>query len=562
MGLAGRGGGELARTSTDIIAVSNKLKRYWAPRNDKFREWYKLVQMVDQLAQEKMESFVGPDPRASYNLLLHMLDSDIPHRLPPEDVTVDLALSASKVEEFYKIAWGDVYSRYRRTGRQSWLRDLIGYMLATGWYAVFAMVSQDGSRCIAEVWNPATVYPAWDDDLSECAHILDLTASRAQRLIARNNWSMSMPTNSQKLYDYWWLDSNNRVFNAIVLDTTLVKPETYEPRFRRIPIFTSPVGGLPDTGILSEDSNRWKEEVGQSCIATNENVYKYLNKWWTFTMQILRDTVQARIKEKSRGGRKIILPEDVFKRGAIFRMTPEEDVSFMSPPAIPIEIRSMQLDMEAMLQRGGPSWAMYGNIQQQLTAYVMSQISASANQIAKPFHQGIIDVLTDIDNFWWEQILNFGYKPYGKSIPKDLPKDIRITADYEIRIPGDLIQRATTARILDPDFRLSSVKVMKELFPEIKNHIEEKALVRADVAERHPIRAIISQIEAFREEARLLEESKDYVGSRLYKKAADKLESTLELEEQEAPPSRPPALPARRPETMPQMGTTPPAGIV
>lgn len=251
-------------------------------------------------------------------------------------------------------------------------------------------------------------------------------------------------------------------------------------------------------------------------------------------MQLLRDTAQPRTFERSTSGKQIVNPQDWYRRGAHFRMGPQDEIGFVQPPAIPVELRSSQLDMEAMMQRGGPSWAMFGAVQQQLSAFVMSQIAASANQISKPYHQAVVDVLTDIDNLWLEQIRNFNYKPYGRALPPELPDDIKMSADYEIRIPGDLVNRATTARMLNPNFELSYIRVLEELFPDIKNPIEEKARIRADEAERHPVRATIALIESFRQEAEMLRAAGESRAAMLYEKAADRVEATLDLVEEEA----------------------------
>lgn len=545
------------KNARDIITSCNTLKTFWSPRNRKMKSWYKLIEMVDELAQEKMESFVGNDPRASYNLILGMLDQKIPHRIPAKDLTPQLVTVASELGGIFDVAWEDIFSRYRRRGRY-WLRDFIGFLLATGWYSVFSIMSLDGSRCLAEIWNPATVFQNWDDELVEGAHIFTCSPMEARRMIARTGWNLAPPKYKLTAYDYWRLDDAGRAFNSIVLGTTLVKPETWEPRLKRIPIFTAPVGGLPDTGLLSDIGDKWKEEIGQSIVATNENIYRSWNKWWSMSTQLLRDTAQARIKEKSRSGKPIVKPEDVFRRGAIFRMTPEEDVSFMVPPPIPVELRASQLDMEAMMQRGGPSWAMYGAVQQQLSAYVMSQISTSVAHMAKPYHQAVKDLFTDIDNFWLNMVREQGYKPYGKAIPDGIPGDAKLSADYEIKIPGDIVQRATVARMLDPNFEVSPLRVMDWLFPEIDNPLEELAFIRAAKAERHPIRALIALIESFREEARLLREAKDISGAQLYEKAADLAEASLSAPGEEAPPR---GAPGAGPQVVPPASPVPPATV-
>jgi len=388
----------------EIVDKCTTLEKFWQPRNKEFQTWYQLIQMVDNLAQRDMESFVGNDPRASYNLMLSMLDQPIPHRIPPEKLKQEHVKPASELSVLFETAWNDVFDQYRQRGRY-FLRDLIGFLLATGWYSVFATISQDGTRMISEVWHPATVYPVWGEYLSACAHIQDLNQMQAQSMVDRLGWGNVKVSDKNRLYDYWWREGDNlnpQVYNAIVLGNALVKNATIEPMFKRIPIFVAPVGGLPDTGEMSSgrDTERWKKEIGQSLIATNKNIYNYWNKWWTFSLQLLRDTAQARTYEKTRSSKPIVKPEDWYKRGDHFRMTPEDDVGYIQPPAIPIELRSSQLDMEAMMQRGGPSWAMFGNIQQKITAYVMSQIASSANQIAKSYHDGVIDCMTDIDNFW------------------------------------------------------------------------------------------------------------------------------------------------------------------
>lgn len=505
------------------------LKRFWAPRNAKMKEWYKLIQMVDELKRDKMESFVGNDPRSMYNLILHMLDTKIPHKVPSDEVDISILPLVAELEVMLGIAWADNHKRYRKTGRQSLIRDVVGLLLATGWYSVFSVVSDDGSRTFIDAWNPAQVFPMWSDNgLAECAHIFTVTPFAAKRMVLRNSWNIDTNriTHDLPVYDYWWVDEWERVWNSIILGDDLVKDAS--TRFKQIPIFTAPVGGLPDMGIIMEDKDNWKKEIGQSTLATNENIYKSWNRWWTFSTQLLRDTAQPRIFERSASGKPIVKPEEVFKRGAVFRGGPQDSVSYLTPPPIPLEIRSAQLDMEAMMQRGGVSWSMTGTAMAGMTAYVMSQIAASANQVIKPFHQAIVNLVSDIDNFWVSDIRQTGARPYGYKLPPEIDESVEVTADYEVKIPGDLIQRATTARMLNPDFEVSYIKVIQELFPEIKNPIEEKSRIRREKAEAHPVNAIIALVEYFKNIAEILRQSNDLEGARLYTKAAAVAEATLD----------------------------------
>ena len=274
-------------------------------------------------------------------------------------------------------------------------------------------------------------------------------------------------------------------------------------------------------------------------------------------MQILRDTAQPKIFEQSPSGVKIVKPEEIYKRGVIWKGGIQDKISYIAPPPIPIELRTVSLDMEAMKERGGPPAALFGAVQQQMTSYVFAQIAAAAQQMAKPFHQGIVNLLSDIDNFWFDMIRAGGVKPYGFEIPPELPTDVEISADYEIRIPGDLTRRATEARMLNPDFRLSMTRVYEEVFPEIQNPLIEQARVRADRAEQHPLFAMIDLIVSLREQAKELSAAGEPEGARLHAMAADRLEAQLSMAQEEAGQVEPRREIGAGPEVVPTEPRTP-----
>ncbi len=574
----------MERNAVVVINRCTELKNFWAPRDSAMRRWYRLIEMIDELKTEKMESFVGNDPRALFNLVLHLLDANIPHRIKDYDsIDPEVAAAVASVARFYRIAWKDVQTTFRRTNpRQSLQRTSIGFMLATGWYAEFAVVTDDGKKCYAEPWNPIDVYPMWDATmgLSEVAHITSISSLQASNMAKKNNWMLAGGNYANwrasvgrnvEVRDYWWVEISDvfpfgkAIWNAIVIGTTLVKFE--RTRFKRMPVYVAPVGGLPDMGSLTEGSiptysktlklqtqevagDRWKGELGQAIVATNENIYKAWNKWWSFSLQLLRDTAQPKIFERSRSGKQIVKPEDVFRRGAIFRGGPDDSVEFIGTPPIPLELRSTQLDLEAMMQRGGVSWSMYGSVQGQITTYVMSQIAASANQIMKPFHQAFINKYEDEDNDWLEDIKDRGVKPYGWEYPDALPDNIYVSADYTIEIPGDLVQKATTARMLDPDFRLSYTYVMNRLFPDIEDSMQERAQVRADQAEMHPSNSLIALVQYYRRQAAYMEKVGDRETAKLYNTVADATLAMLTAEQGRE--EQPQQVAAGRPETVPQ----------
>ena len=563
------------RNPTAIITRCSELRRFWSPRNEKMKQWYRLIEMVDELKTSNMESFVGNDPRSLFNLVLHLLDVDMPHRIDNSAILDPASVAAmSSVGEFLDTSWKHIRRRFRSGNpRQSFNRTRNGFMLATGWYSEFSLTADDGGEPFVEIWNPAEVFPMWDGDmgLSEVAHITNMSAKQCYALCARNGWSVDrIQGKSTTCYDYWWVEIMSafpfitEIWNAVVMGDKLCK---FEPtRFSKIPIYVAPIGGLPDMGALAEgsqlsttsynagavtNSERWKEELGQAIVATNENIYKTWNRWWTFSLQLLRDTAQPRIFERSRSGKAIVKPEDVFRRGAIFRGGPEDSVGFLGTPPIPLELRSAQLDLEAMMQRGGVNWSMFGSGQGQMTLYMLSQVAASANQIIKPFHDAIVAVTEDMDNDWIEDIRQRGVTPYGWKYPDDLPPNSLVSADFDIEIPGDLVQRATVARMLDPDFRLSYSYVVGKLFPDIRDRLRERAQVRADMAELHPSNAVIALVQYYRQQAAYLRDIGDEEVAKLYDTAAEAAIAQLGATSQ---PPRQPAQPPGfgRPEALPQ----------
>ena len=535
----------IERSAQAVKARCIALKNFWSARDAKMRNWYRLIQMVDELKTDKMESFVGNDARAMYNLVLHVLGTKIPHRL--KDYNLDDPQQSEANESVSKLmdrCWDDAEKQFRSAGpRQNLHRTIRGLMLSTGWYAVFAPFYDDGTRAFAEPWNPIEVYPMWNIEmgLAEVAHVHRMAGQVCSLMAKRNNWPGSWQED-QSIYDYWWIEENAEpfamqryvVWNAVVVGTELVK---FEPtRFKKIPIYISPVGGLPDTGPLSEGSElstasynaagkgsgeRWKEEIGQSVVATNEHIYRTWNKWWTFSLQLLRDTAQPRIFERSRSGKPIVKPEEVFRRGTVWRGGPDDSVDFVQPPDMPLELRSNQLDLEAMMQRGGVSWSMYGAVSGQMSAYVMSQISASANQVMSPFHDALQNLYADIDNDWMQDILDRGLKPYKWKKPAGLTADMEIDASFDIEIPGDMVQRLTAARMADPEFELSYTYVVSKLFSDIKDPMREKARVLADKAEQHPTNSVIALIQYYRKQANYLSMAGDSKTAELYNYAAD-----------------------------------------
>ena len=233
-------------------------------------------------------------------------------------------------------------------------------------------------------------------------------------------------------------------------------------------------------------------------------------------MQLLRDTAQARWVEKSSGEPKI-KPEDIFKRGAVFHLGMGESLESLPMPPIPIELRAILFDVATMRQKGSLPDALYGGVERAISGYLMQQIAGASAHILRPYQQALKFLLEELCNDWQADIRDYDFAPYDVKLPKrELP---RIEVDLRLEIPGDIVQRATVARMLDPTFSISTETVTDMLFPEIKNPLAEQAKVGRDRAMKHPIMDTLALIDALKTHAAMLREAGDAEGAALYEGA-------------------------------------------
>jgi len=501
--------------ANDIISSCNSLIGLWPGRQSQFEEWYSYILMEDKLYQRGMESFVSNEPVTFFNLALHLLSVAICPKIPYTKTLPDDMLDIKNIEDFLSSRIDDLEKLSMRRGRGGFIRELAGLLICTGWYSVFSIVTD--TEIICEVWNPAEVFPEFSEDgLISCAHIYSISGRAAKRKAFLKGWKLTstyQDTQSVTVYDYWTVDGKD-IINAIVIGNDLVKSPSVE-RLPRIPIFTSPVAGLPDRGAINKD---WQKQAGRSIIATNINIYDSINKLFTFLMQLIRDTAQSRWIEKSAGeGR--VKPEDLFKRGALFHLGLNESLESLPTNPIPVELRTMLFDVGTQRQKGSLPDVMWGNVAQEISSYAMQQISSSAMSILSPYQLAMKFLFEELFNYWLSEMREFNLHPYDFKVPKkDLPP---VEADLRVDIPGDIVQRATVARMLNPEFALSIPTVTDILFPEILDPLAEQARVNKDKAMHHPLMIQLNLYEALKQREKMLLASGDAKTASVYGQFAD-----------------------------------------
>jgi len=516
----------------DCIEKCDSLRDYWKERNKQFKVWYDLLLMTNNLAQEDMESVITNDPRTGYNLALHLLiTGTVAHKIDIEGLEEPEMVDTSYLEQYIEKRWKNIEKEEARKGKQSWQRRILEFILATGWYSVFVNASENELR--AEIWHPANVFPEYGENgLESCAHIYPLKPIAAMRKAKAYGQSFPVaPKSDVIIRNLFQLDEDGDVTNTLCIGENILarsksKLAATEQFSKIIPVLISPVSGLPDNGvIISGDS--WQKSYGESIVAVNAAEFNNNNKMQSYIQQLIRDSSNPRWFEKSRSAKGILSPERIFKRGAIFRGTPEEDVMPLPTVPIPVEIRTVLMDYANRIQRGMFPWTLHGNIQQQMSGYLASQISSAALSVLAPYSLGYRTLLSGIDNFWLTELRNRNLKPYGFKMPSNIPSDVEFNIQHNLEIPGNTVQRATVARMLNPQFKLSYPRVTDMIFPEVKDAIREQALVNRDGAMMGEVAQTIAQVLAYREQAKMSKEAGDIATANLFSKSADALESQL-----------------------------------
>ena len=516
------------------ISRSNTLKSNWNTRRDKFLKWYQTLTLKDVLEQEGMESVVTNDPRTGYNLAKHLLTTmTITDRIPSEGLDNIHLPGITYLEEFATRHWQLTERRYRNKGRQGFNDLLFAWMLATGWYSVYSVVTD--KSIVTDVLPPGEVYPDYGpDELTEVVHIYPLSSSAANLKCRKNGWELKRAfTTTIYCYDHYMFDTDGDVAHCTIMDTQFVIQPQKMPdlsKVHRLPYFVGPVGGLPDMGNITT-GKEWQEHFGEALIATNDDLNLQYNKMRTYAQQAARTAAQPHWLELSSGqGSPIATEASMSRWGSILRGQTGESVTALSPPPIPVELTNILFNYQNELQRGLFPAAVFGNTQQQMSYLAMANIASASMQVLTPYLNGAIGLRSDLNNYHFDMVKANNYHPNKFKMPENLPDerdDYLFDVDANVEIPGHLIQRATVARMLNPKFRLPESFLKDKLFPEIKNPLQSAADVRAEDAMNHPKAILVNQIIAYRQQARDLEAVNDVATAELYKKLAASLEAEL-----------------------------------
>jgi len=492
----------MSSPATDISREAKELEKQYSARAKNFSSWYSLLKMDDNLAQKDMESFVGNDPRTTWNMAVYLLrPKPLTHKLVSSNGVAlgdEVLEFATVIEQYFSRVWDRVEGLEARRGRGSWFRSYIGFLAATGWSAVPYMVEGNG-RLFVDYWNPATVFPEFsdrtDDGLLRLARIRSISSVQAHNSIVKGGWLFPRKKLDGKILEVQlWKKIGSTIYHGVDLHGETVKPMSPVPGLTDIPVVVNAVGGLPDDGNIDSD---FMGNVGQSVLATNAPLYQNFNKQQTFMQQLLRDTANPRVLIKSQGDTSPVNPDDWYKRGAFFYLGLNDTVEVVQQAGIPVELTSLLFSLRGQMQRGGFSDLTFGNVLQEVTGVLVTQAAEAAMQLLDPLHYAIQYMASTVTNFWYQRILEGTLPVEWPAIDKSLLIDTAVVSSYSVKIPGDLQNRVQTAKMLNPRLELPLDEVIEMFLPEVDNVSTSMAKLDGERAKQHPAYTQVVVISAF-----------------------------------------------------------------
>ena len=514
----------------DVITDIGHLQTYWYPRNNKFKEWYKILWMIDKLAARGMESYVSNEPVTFYNMSHYLLTKgELSHSTPIESESVQELDIRARVHRGCQYMWAQIDRERQLGGNQPYVDELASYLLALGWYSTVLAFDKSTGLMKAQVWNPADTFPKYGNNrLISCVHSYKVTGEEAIIKAEENDWNYKPKweaSGTVTLDDYFYSDGIN-LYNMVLLDKQDVTGWVERPEMT---ILVAPVGGFPDRGSITPQGADWRKLAGRSIFEATATVTDAFNKWKSIISQVLRDTGQPVTEEFSATPQ--ATPEQLRERGALFHYAPgEQGLVRLPPAAIPIEVQANLLELRREMQKGSFNDAVYGMVEGQ-PGYALSLLAtSSANQILYPYMDAKHFIIGEADRFWLtnlktsKRVFNIKGKFVEKLHPTDIPDDVTVVVESDVATPKDWLERGTIGGMLRQDVDRATLLGEIYKFPDPQAIIRRKSL---DNVLDHPVSKTIEVIAGLSTYADYLDFRGDNRQAALFRKAASAMEAQL-----------------------------------
>ena len=117
----------------DIITEIKDLQRMYNKRQEGFNRWYKLLSMEDELAQVNMESFVGNDPRTTWNMAVFLLQPKPLiikiHSNNGAVIPIEAQATVELIQSYFKSLWATINKTNQKLGKETWFWNFVSGIL-------------------------------------------------------------------------------------------------------------------------------------------------------------------------------------------------------------------------------------------------------------------------------------------------------------------------------------------------------------------------------------------------------------------------------------------------
>lgn len=472
---------------------ARKLKGLWAARDSQMTQDRDILRFISRgKTKEGFEQVILNEGKVLYDTCVGLLSSNFPKIALPVhyNANEEEKRKMSKVERFLQGITRQLDRQHIDEGGGQWLREL-AYWVISGWVTLFVYIDAEGNFR-ADFYDPITIYPRWaKKGLVEVARIAQIPTSEAIALAKA--WNLPLPTGIDKsssdieLINYWERKADG-VYNTILFAGKAVKPETLED-FEEIPIIIGLANGSPE----KDDPSQYRQNLGQSVLASNRLMYKQLDRWVSMLMQIAADTAYPPIQTATASGEAIFGKDDLGS-GVVIPTKIGEEIKPFQYAGAPIEVNTLLSIISGATQRGGLPHVIYGGLPFELSGFAISQLLAAVQYKVSPYMLTMQQILGKIFNVFIEEFRRKGKEvtlsvsdKHGQFFVEEFAKaEIPKVQFIEVTIPQgtpqDKMQKILTARqALTPPALLSKHSLWEDYLDVEDPQLEDERILQDQV---------------------------------------------------------------------------------
>ena len=433
---------ELKDQAELIEKDTTNLTRYWAQRDVQMALDRDIINLVKPEAKTDEIRWIYNEPKVSFDTAQSLISLFPPRFRLPLDINYKPE-EKDKMNKAERLCIGihrTLDARQADVGSNTWLRDL-AYFVLLGWYATFVWVTKRGEEVqfIADIWDPMTVYPQWDNNgLIKCIRTYEVDKVTAiamaidfqEQGLEFEFYEPSDDSAKVKVVNYWrkkMVKNKPIIENAIMIAGQVVKPLTVQTKLKRIPIHVGAVGS-PD-----RISPLWETRRGESFVYSNRDMYGYDNTILSLRATIVASQAYPNLVSQTRTGLPAVKSEDVKGYGEVIPLKLEDRLALLRNAITPEDAAVLEQAIRMQINKGTLPPAVYGSIPVELSGFAISQLLAAVRYKLGPYLNTLQSITSRVFSDFLFQYKNGRFPPITLSTenPQALKRGMTYIEEYK-----------------------------------------------------------------------------------------------------------------------------------